>query len=300
MDPTPLFLPPLGPITAILWGAVWGSFANVAIYRLPAGLSVVWPGSRCGSCGHALGAVDNIPILSWLFLRGRCRHCGASYSARYAVVEALTALLTLTIYLQSPLASGAYSTLALMRFAALFVLLLFLIVVSFIDWDTFIVPDILVIPMIFLGIPISVALGNAGLTETLAALVGGYGLFFLTTMAYRLIKKTEGLGLGDAKLLGALGVWLGPLALAPVIFLASVQGILFAVIATVFRLSWPNPKPYKGITDDGEYEEFLSDQDRTWRLKPIPFGPFLSLAALEFLLLRPQILDFLQHFFQSK
>ncbi|MBU1239839.1 prepilin peptidase [Myxococcota bacterium] len=298
MDFSPLLIPPVGPIFAFLWGAIWGSFANVVIYRLPAGLSVVWPGSRCGSCSHPLGAIDNIPILSYLFLRGRCRHCNASFSPRYAVIEALTALLTLAAYLLSPLYTGTVTGSTLLVFLSTFAFILLLIIISFIDWDTFIVPDVLVIPAIFLGVPITWALSILSLTETLAGLVAGYGIFFATTHIYRIIRKAEGLGLGDAKLLGAIGVWLGPMALAPVIFLASVQGILFTGAAAVFRLTWPNPKPYFGITDDGEYEEFLSTRDKTWRLKPIPFGPFLSLAALEFLFFRPQILAFMTNFFQ--
>lgn len=293
---TSLLLMPWGAVTALLWGLVWGSFANVVIYRLPAGLSVVSPGSRCSSCATPLSPLDNIPLLSYLFLRGRCRHCGASYSPRYAFVEALMGGLTLLLYLTSPLRHGHPT--ALLPFLFHWCFLFLLVVITFIDWDTFIIPNVLVIPALFLALPATVLLQLNTLDNALLGLLLGYGLFWSVTTIYRLLRHREGLGLGDAKLLGVIGIVLGPLGVAPVILLASLQGVLFALVATLFRLSWPTPKPYKGISDDPAYGALLDqNQGETWRLNPIPFGPFLSLAAVEVLLLKPHIMAFLEGWF---
>lgn len=184
---------------------------------------------------------------------------------------------------------------ALPLFAIQWLFLFLLLVLTFIDWDTFIIPDVLVIPFIFISLPLVVLFGHSSLDDALIGLVLGYGLFWSVTWAYRLIKKSEGMGLGDAKLLAAIGLFVGPMGIAPVIFLASVQGMLFALLASLFKISWPSPKPYKGISDDEEYDDFFHpDEEPTWRLKPMPFGPFLSLAAVEVLLLKSEILLLLQ------
>jgi leader peptidase (prepilin peptidase) / N-methyltransferase len=296
-----ILLPPFGPVVAFIWGAIWGSFANVAIYRMPLGQSVAWPGSRCMSCKTELSAWNNIPIFSYIFLRGKCAYCKKEFSPRYAIIEALIATVTLLLYYTSPLASGIFTATIALNFLGNFFFILILIILSFIDWDTFILPDVLVVPLILSGWGISVLLGNQTPFMASAGMVLGYGLFYITGLAYRIIKKSEGLALGDAKLLCAIGAWLGPMAVAPVILLASFQGLLFALLASLFKFSWPNPKPYKGITDNDdefrEFQEFVSNKEGSWRMKPLPFGPFLALGAIEFILFNPQIISLMTKFF---
>ncbi|MBN2725592.1 MAG: prepilin peptidase [Deltaproteobacteria bacterium] len=278
---------------AFIWGAIWGSFSNVVIYRLPAGKNIAWPPSHCYSCKHNLGAIDNIPILSYIFLLGKCRHCGASFSSRYAVIELISGIISLGIFL-------LYRTLPfqnfLTSFAVTFTFFQTLIILSFIDWDTFILPDLLVFPLILLGI--SWGFYTRGLTMTLVGLFSGSGLFIMITLYYRYIRKKEGLGLGDAKLLAAIGAFGGPFIIFPVILLASIQGLIFAALAFIFRISWPDPGIYVGITDseNDEFDEVIDNKGK-WTLKPLPFGPFLSISTIEAVLLSTSLLVPFLNFF---
>ncbi|MBU1220997.1 prepilin peptidase [Myxococcota bacterium] len=273
---------PAGAFFAFLWGSIWGSFTNVVIYRLPRGESVIWPGSHCMSCNHNLGALDNIPVFSYIFLRGRCRYCHKPYSIRYALIELLSGLVSVGIFLRFQSLGG---TSLLLQFACNFVFAQTLIALSFIDWDTFIIPDIIVVPLALL----SLIYGSyyTSFYQSLGGMVLGGGLFAMITFYYRYVRKKEGLGLGDAKLLAALGAFLGVYNIVYIILLASIQGLLFAVIASIFKLKWPKPLPYKGITDDEDYEEELFADSDKWSLQPLPFGPFLSLAALEIIIFFP-------------
>jgi len=179
---------------AALFGLAIGSFLNVIIYRVPRGESVAFPASHCTSCGHALALRDNIPVLGWLALRGRCRYCKTSISSRYALVELMTALLFVLSVLEFGASLQAVS-------AAL--LSAFLIVTVFVDIDHLLILDAVTVPAGIIGFIIAVALGHA-----LSALEGaalGAALFG----AIHLITRGAGLGLGDVKLAAALGIFLG-------------------------------------------------------------------------------------------
>ncbi|MDA3864673.1 MAG: prepilin peptidase, partial [Deltaproteobacteria bacterium] len=282
----PIYLPfPLGIILSFIWGAIWGSFANVVILRLPLGKSIIWPGSHCFSCGHKLGVLDNIPIFSYIFLKAKCRYCGAGFSARYPLTESLLGILTLFLYLNSGLRSHPLISHAYLVFLTDFIFLFFLFVLSFIDWETFILPNKLVYPFIIFTILTPPLVKNTSWSKPLVGFLLGSGIIFLVSISYKIIRKREGLGLGDAKLLGALVAFSGPLSLPFIIFAASTQGIIFALFAYIFKLNWPNPKPYKSISTNEDFAEIMAGSEKGWQLKPLPFGPFLSLAAFEYLLL---------------
>jgi len=179
---------------AALFGLAIGSFLNVIIYRVPRGESVVFPPSHCTSCRHALALRDNIPVLGWLALRGRCRYCKTSISSRYALVELLTAVLFVLSVLEfGPSLQGLSAAL----------LSAYLIVTVFVDIDHLLILDALTVPAGVIGLVIAFALGHAVSALEGAAL--GAALFG----AIYLITRGAGLGLGDVKLAAALGTFLG-------------------------------------------------------------------------------------------
>lgn len=240
---------------AFLLGAVTGSFLNVCIYRLPLEQSVVAPRSRCISCGTAIAWFDNIPVLSWLLLKGRCRACGASFSARYPLVELLTALLSLLLFLRFGLSPS---------FAVYFLLTAALITVTFIDLDHQIIPDEISLPGIGLGFLASFILPEPGWLSSLAGIAAGWGSLALVFYGYLWLTGREGMGGGDAKLLAMLGAFLGLQAVPFIIFASSLIG-------SVVGLS-------------------IMALQRKGRHLAIPFGPYLALAALLYLFYGRQLI----------
>lgn len=230
---------------AFVIGAVIGSFLNVCIHRLPAGESVVYPPSHCPGCGVRIRSRDNIPLLSYVLLRGRCRSCGAAISLRYPVVEALSgALLVLLLYRfgLSP-ALGVYAA-----FVAA------LVVVSFIDLDHQIIPDVISLPGIVVGLVAS-ALGQGPplLDSLLGALVGG-GMLYAVAVGYHAFTGREGMGGGDIKLLAMIGAFLGWRGVLLSLIIGSFTGAVVGISLILVR--------------------------RTDSRVPIPFGPFLALGAV--------------------
>jgi leader peptidase (prepilin peptidase)/N-methyltransferase len=230
---------------AFVIGAVIGSFLNVCIHRLPAGESVVYPPSHCPGCGVRIRSRDNIPLLSYVLLRGRCRSCGAAISLRYPVVEALSgALLMLLLYRfgLSP-ALGVYAA-----FVAA------LVVVSFIDLDHQIIPDVISLPGIVVGLVAS-ALGQGPplLDSLLGALVGG-GMLYAVAVGYHAFTGREGMGGGDIKLLAMIGAFLGWRGVLLSLIIGSFTGAVVGISLILVR--------------------------RTDSRVPIPFGPFLALGAV--------------------
>jgi leader peptidase (prepilin peptidase)/N-methyltransferase len=230
---------------AFVFGAVIGSFLNVCIHRLPAKESVVYPPSHCPGCGARIRSRDNIPLLSYVLLRGRCRSCGAPISLRYPVVEALSgALLVLLLYRfgLSP-ALGVY-----VAFVAA------LIVVSFIDLDHQIIPDVISLPGIVVGLVAS-ALGQGPplLDSVLGALVGG-GILYAVAVGYHALTAREGMGGGDIKLLAMIGAFLGWRGVLVTLIVGSFTGAVVGISLILVR--------------------------RTDSRVPIPFGPFLALGAV--------------------
>ena len=226
-DWTLLLRSPAFETTALLLGLVVGSFANVCIYRLPRRESVVAPPSRCPSCGSLIRARDNVPLLGWLALRGRCRACRAPISPRYPAVEAANGLLWLALaVLRGPRAQ---------TFVAM-ALVTALLVLSLIDLDHQILPDAITLPGIAAGIAASFLPGSS--VRPLGALLaaaGGWLAFAAVAKAYQRVRGIEGLGQGDWKLAAMLGAFLGWQPMLLTVLIASVAGTLVGLGAVALR-----------------------------------------------------------------
>lgn len=209
---------------ATLFGALIGSFLNVCIHRLPRGTSIVWPASACPKCGRALSWFENIPIVSYAFLRGRCRTCRTPISPRYPIVEALTAALF-------GLAWWYYGPGPLV--ASRIVLGCMLIVLFAIDLEHHLLPNVITVPGIVIGLLFSV-INDPGWKSSLIGIVVGGGVLYLIAEGYYRVRHEEGLGMGDVKMLAMIGAFLGwPLTLLS-LMLASFAGTIIgiALIAT--------------------------------------------------------------------
>jgi len=234
---------------ALALGAATGSFLNVAIYRMPRGESVVAPRSHCTTCERVIPWYDNLPVLSWLLLRGRCRGCGQSFSIRYPIVEALTAILLLGLSLQFGWTLG-------LAFAFYFACSL--LVVTYIDLDHQIIPDRITLPGIAVGLVLALVAPAemrwpAVQSWAIGTLVGG-GILWVVAWGYELATGREGMGGGDIKLLAMIGAFLG------------WQGVLLSLMLASFIGS---------IVGVGWMVARGADSKLA-----IPFGPFLSLGAL--------------------
>lgn len=222
-----------------------GSFFNVVIYRLPSGQSLVSPASHCPGCNHPIAFYENIPLLSFLFLRGKCRYCRVPISFRYPLVELLTGLLALALFRHW----GLHAQFAIESF---FVSLLILI--TFIDLDTYLIPNVLSLSGLAAGILFSFfSVRVTWLGGLIGALVGG-GFLYLIALGYELIRHQEGLGMGDVKLLAMIGAFLGWSGVIFTVLSASVVGTLVGGV-----VMWRSKKGLATM---------------------IPFGPFLSLGAV--------------------
>ncbi len=234
---------PMGVAAGAVLGAILGSFVNVVIYRLPRDLSIVRPRSRCPGCGAPIAFFDNVPLISYFLLGGRCRRCGAPISARYPLVEALgAALLGGVVWLAPTLGMAA----AWGAFA------LALLAVLFIDFDFQIIPDAITLPGVGLGL-IAAIWGPLPLKDALLGLAVGGGGLLLVAEGYRRIARREGLGLGDVKLMAMVGVFLGWRGALATLVLGSLAGSLVGGALIASR--------------------------RGTRLTALPFGSFLAPAA---------------------
>jgi leader peptidase (prepilin peptidase)/N-methyltransferase len=257
---------------AALVGGMVGSFLNVVIARVPAGLSVVSPRSRCPRCETPIAWYDNLPVLSWILLRARCRACRLPISIRYPLVELAGALAGWLA-----LARNGPTWAALAEFA----LVALLLALAAIDLDTWLLPHRLTWPLIALGL-LAAALGVAPAPSLASSALGaalGFGGFALVSLAGERLLKKEALGFGDVFLLGGLGAWLGAGALLPVILLASVQGSVVGVALILLGRSQPGPEAA------GEGAPPAEGGEAPW-VPPrhaVPFGPFLVAGALEWL-----------------
>ena len=237
-------------------GMCVGSFLNVCIHRLPRSLSLVHPRSMCPGCGAGIAFYDNIPVLSYLWLRGRCRHCQAAISSRYPVVELAAGLFAVAIFIRYGLAWEAF---------CLYVLVAALLVITFIDIDHQIIPDVITYPGIVLGFLSSFVTGHITYKDSLMGIFLGGGILLLVASAYYYLTKKEGMGGGDVKLLAMIGAFLGWKGAVFTIFVGSAVGTVLG-IAVALR------------TQGG-------------RKTAVPFGPFLSLGALLYLFHGPEIVD---------
>ncbi len=293
MDPAAAdILRPLSVAWGALVGSAVGSFLNVVIARLPKGESVVHPRSRCPGCGAAIAWYDNLPVLSWLLLRARCRRCRAHISARYPLVELLVALLGGLAVQRHGLSAAAAAELA---FAG------FLVALAFIDLDTWLLPFSLSLPFAALGL----AAGGLHLAPSGSiggALLGGaagFLAFLVVHLVGARVFRREAMGFGDVVLLGGIGGWLGVGALLPVILLSSLQGSLVGIALLLLGKGQPGPPAVEGVSRpepaDGAGTTVatapLEEDDWIPPRNAVPFGPFLALAALEWLLLGPWLAD---------
>ena len=268
--------PPVAIAAATLMGLLIGSFLNVVIYRVPVMLEREWaaqaaelasvtadagagayaapqgepfnlmvPRSRCPSCGHEITALENIPVISWLVLRGRCSSCATPISIRYPAIELVTALLSgLAIWHLGATAAGL----------AALVLTWFLVSLTFIDVDTQLLPDNMTLPLLWLGLLLNLWGVFAPLQSAVIGAIAGYLSLWTIYWAFKLATGKEGMGYGDFKLLAALGAWFGWQALPGIILLSSVVGAVIGIGLMVLA--------------------------RRGREVPMPFGPYLAGAGL--------------------
>jgi leader peptidase (prepilin peptidase)/N-methyltransferase len=227
-------------VYAALVGACVGSFLNVCVYRWPEGLSVVRPRSRCGSCGTQLGWRDNVPVLGWILLRGRCRYCGAKVSVQYPLVELATA----AIWLVAALRFGF--TLRALASALFFTILLG---ISLTDAKHYIIPDEFTLGGLVIGLALSFVPGAVGWKQSVAGAALGFGLLWLVAVLGKLAFRKDAMGGGDIKMMAMVGAFLGPVGVVLTVFLGALFGsVVFAPISL-----------------------------KTGRL--VPFGIFLALGA---------------------
>ena len=267
MDVTIALLAPgaLAALAGVL-GLLVGSFLNVVIHRLPRMMQAQWqaqaaeiegrepealapynllrPPSHCPGCKQPIRPLQNIPVVSWLALRGRCANCGTAISARYPLVEALTGLLSAWV-----VARLGWS----LAGAGALVLVWFLVALSFIDADTTLLPDSMTLPLLWIGLLLNLAGTFAPLADAVVGACAGYLSLWLVYWGFKLATGREGMGYGDFKLLGALGAWLGWKMLLPIVLLSSVAGAVIGIALIVLA--------------------------RRGRNIPIPFGPYLAIAG---------------------
>lgn len=232
----------------ILWGTVGaciGSFVNVVAYRLPLGISLVYPPSRCPSCDSPLGPTENVPVLGWLLLKGRCKSCQASISARYPLVEALMALLFMgvALWVQTMGDTGTFFGWGALIGYSFWIAAL--VSLALVDWDTMELPDEITRPFVALGVLFHTLVpllatqdGNQaslGLMQSLWGIVFALGLFDILAYGSEKLLGKEGMGGGDAKLAAMLGAWLGWQGLLVALSIGFLSGALGGVLAMVLK-----------------------------------------------------------------
>jgi len=232
-------------IISIIFGALVGSFLNVCIFRLPKGESIIWPGSHCPHCKNAIKFYDNIPVVSYFLLRGRCRYCKGSISLQYPLVEGITAVSSLFLIIKF---GPSLSYLLYFAFVAA------LIVITVIDLYHQIIPDVISLPGIGMGLLASLLIPQITFSNSLIGILLGGGSLFIVATFYQWLFKREGMGGGDIKLLAMIGAFLGWKAVLLTILLSSLIGSVTGILMMVVK------------GKDFKYA--------------IPFGPFLSLGAV--------------------
>jgi leader peptidase (prepilin peptidase) / N-methyltransferase len=283
---TLLFAAPasLGPtLAAGLFGLLIGSFLNVVIYRIPKMMqresdnyvahesgkdlphtdrfNLMVPRSSCPHCGHQITALENIPVISWLVLRGKCSACKAPISARYPAIELVTGLLSALLVWSF---GSGWAGLATLVFGWL------LLAMTFIDYDTQLLPDDLTYPLLWLGLLVNLNATFVPLRDAVIGAAAGYLALWSIYWLFKLATGKEGMGYGDFKLLAALGAWLGWAMLPTIILLSSVVGAVVGISLIVFA--------------------------KRGRDKPIPFGPYLAAAGMIALLYGAPINRYAQGF----
>jgi leader peptidase (prepilin peptidase)/N-methyltransferase len=294
VDPTliEILMSPMLRLAAFVWGALWGSFANVVIYRLPAGLSVARPRSRCPACETPIAWYDNIPILSYLLLRGRCRRCDEPVALRYLLVELLGGLLSFALYMLyviTPLLQGGGID-GLIHWQIWFFFCLALVIITFTDLDQWIIPNEVVLGMSAVGFVLVSWKPELLGVETIPAIASGvFGLVLVAGLRwfYLRFRDIEAIGLGDGKLLLMIGIFGGPMAIAWALGAGALQGLIVSIPMLLSGRNPANSDLQEVHGDDPTLGQ--EDPDAGVMGKRVPFGPFLALAGLEWVLLRRQI-----------
>ncbi|MCX5731100.1 MAG: prepilin peptidase [Deltaproteobacteria bacterium] len=272
-------LPGLLMAWAFAVGAAVGSFLNVVIARLPAGESVVRPRSRCPGCRTPIAWYDNLPVLSWILLRGRCRKCRIRISFRYPLVEILGGAAALVAVSRHGLSLAALAEFA---FAAT------LLALSFIDLDTWLLPHVITVPLLAAGLALSALHLTAApsLLWSAGGAAAGWLSFAAVSVIGEKVMKKEALGFGDVWLLGGLGAWLGLGGLLPVVLLASIQGTVVGLALIVVGRGQPGPAEPAPAPEGANAPALDPDADWVPPRNAVPFGPFLAAGALEWLWLQ--------------
>jgi len=274
-------VPALLYATVIILGVLVGSFLNVVIYRLPVIMERSWkaecaecfpdshikvdeevfnlilPRSRCPKCDHLIGSSENIPLLSWLIQKGCCKHCGCKISKRYPTIELLTGVMSLAVAFVVPFGWP-------LLFALVFTWVL--ISLTFIDFDTMLLPDQLTLPLLWLGLLINISGTFTHLTDAVIGAACGYLSLWSIYWGFKLLTGKEGMGYGDFKLLAALGAWFGWQALPMIILISSFAGAIIGIAV------------------------IASSKDK--KSRPMPFGPYLAVAGWAYLVYGTEITQF--------
>jgi leader peptidase (prepilin peptidase)/N-methyltransferase len=246
-----------------MFGMCIGSFLNVCIYRVPSSMSIINPSrSFCPRCNSSIPFYDNIPVFSYLWLKGRCRNCKEPIPLRYPLVELMTGILAIAILFMFGLT---------LESVVYFVFISALLVITFIDIDHKIIPDIITIPGIPIGLAASFVLPAMTFKSSLIGLLVGGGSLMLVAWIYSLVTRKEGMGGGDIKLLGMIGTFIGWKGVIFTIFAASLAGTLVGIIVML--------------------------QKRENLKFAIPFGPFLSIGAMSYVFFGEKVLFWYLHSF---
>jgi leader peptidase (prepilin peptidase)/N-methyltransferase len=246
-------------IIALVYGLLFGSFINAWAWRLANEESISKGRSHCTSCGAPIRARDNIPVLSWLLLRGRCRDCAAPISWRYPVGEAVTAVLFVAV--------AAYDGLSWVLIPHL-IFISVLGLVSEVDLDIQIIPDVIILPAAAVGLPLMILFGDSPWWVYVAAGLGAAGFLWLVSEAYYRIRHVEGMGFGDVKMALCMGFYLGS-AVIPGLFIGFIAGAVVGSLGLV-----------------------IQKKDKQ---TPIPFGPFLAAGGILALFVGPAIISWYLH-----
>lgn len=290
---------------ALFFGLIWGSFLNVVIHRVPRGMSVVRPSSRCPACNTPIRAWDNVPVLGYVLLRGRARCCGVKVSPRYPLVEAIGGLLSVAI--MHVLIVPMHPATSLARAGAIYIadlaLALGLVAAAFIDLEHMILPDSITLGGAVLGVA-TASFREMTFVDALIGAAVGFAIVWLPFIViYPRIRGRAGMGLGDAKLLMLAGAWFGWRGAIIVLCAGALQGTLGAIVTLLVRGKIEDPEAVQREREEIRAElEKMSPEERAevekeLALDPlaqeagdgfgqarIAFGPFLVLATLEFLL----------------
>ena len=289
---------------AFVFGAIWGSFFNVAIYRWPRDESVVRPASKCPGCGAPVAARYNLPIVGYLMLRGKTACCGTKLSPRYPMVEALSGVLCLAVVHRFMVEAPPETPFlhALLTAVCYFAFVGGLLIATFVDLEHMQIPDEVSLPGAALGLVSVMWRDPAHVAD--AAIGAGLGFLVVQVIfvwSYEHLTGRRGMGEGDSKLLMMIGAFLGYQGVAVSIFAGAAQGLLAFVVMRLFGKREPLPslpplaagdrQADGSIAEDAEDDEDYEPEPQYWGHLKLPFGPFLALGALEFLFFGDVLID---------